>query len=194
VTLFNRIFVTIVDALVLVAAAWALIGLIVPATARNGLTGPLSGRLIAEIRADTQAWALSLLLCLALIAAGTILMLMEWNLWPGEEGEVLIGDNEDGRVNVAVRGLEASVDYEARHVAGVKRATSSVSPNRDGLSVRTQLLVESESNVPELTEELRSKVESALQRMTGQPVKSLTLSVDVQPPANSTGRGKTRVV
>jgi uncharacterized alkaline shock family protein YloU len=98
---------------------------------------------------------------------------------------------EHGDVRITVETLESLAVHAARKVRGVKELKVKVRPEESGTFIRVRTLVDGETPIPALVEQVQQKIKEHLENVAGVEIADITVVVaDV---ASSAGRRVRRV-
>jgi uncharacterized alkaline shock family protein YloU len=84
---------------------------------------------------------------------------------------------EFGDIRISIETVENLSLKAAGRTRGVKDLKSRVRVNQSGLEIMIRTVVDGESSIPEITEEMQSSVKSYIEDITGIPVASVTVFV-----------------
>ena len=115
------------------------------------------------------------------ILAGLLLLFMELLPPRREAATMALKQDALGSVTVTRQGVRELVNREADQVDGVNEVDSQVTENRNGLRVFCRLSVSPTANVPELAEEVRQRVKTAVEHRLGKPVAEVAVQTQLAP-------------
>jgi uncharacterized alkaline shock family protein YloU len=84
---------------------------------------------------------------------------------------------EYGDIRISIETVENLALKAAGRIRGVKDLRARVKVNQSGLEITVRAIVDGDSSIPELTEEMQSAVKRYLEEITGIPVDSVTVFV-----------------
>jgi uncharacterized alkaline shock family protein YloU len=112
----------------------------------------------------------------AVVAGGLLLAVWEARpLW-GENSYVQV-DAEGAPFKLYPRTIEQIIEHEGTMVRGVSTVRSSLKQNGDGLEINCGALVQPATDIPQAGSELRERIHSAVEQMTGIPVANVNLTM-----------------
>jgi uncharacterized alkaline shock family protein YloU len=91
--------------------------------------------------------------------------------------QVVIGKSEGGQVNICLDAVDNVVHKAALSVPGVREVKSRIKAAKNGVSIKMQIGLPHDTNVPETSTEVQKVVKEQLQVVTGLAVAEVTVLV-----------------
>jgi hypothetical protein len=183
VTIFNRLLIIVLAVAVLVGAgAVVLTALGVLQPANVAPAGPwFVDRLATVAQLDSTPWMWALGISVGLIVLALVVLVLE--VWPRSRApqRLVLKDDEVGQVTVVLDGVRELVEREAVRVAGVQRARAQVLELPTGLQISCRVSVDPEVSVPEMSNELRQRLKTSVERHVGLTVRRVSVDAQVAP-------------
>ena len=181
--IFNRILAILLALLLVVGGVLALLSALgLPDIQAFGTPWIQDG-----LRRLTQPNLRSLAVIVSLLAllGGLLLLILELMPSQREPAAMALKQDELGRITVTRQGVQELVNREADRVDGVNQVRSQITEDKNGLRILCRLSVNPTANVPELAEEVRQRVKTAVEHHLGQPVAEVGVQTQL---ASANGR------
>lgn len=176
--MLNRILVTTIA---LAIAAGALVALLVTAGVANPTLAPAGwlrdGLNYLDGYAGSEETG-ALVIATAIVAVGLALALWEAKpLWSRKRYVQV--DAEGTPFRLEPRTIEHIIEHEGSRVRGVSKVRPSLKQNGDGLEITCRALVHPSTDIPQAGIELRERIRSSVEQMTGIHVSKVDLTMGV---------------
>lgn len=180
--IFNRVLIILLLVVLLMAAAAVLLVTL-------GVAGPaqlaphpwFADRLAPFAQLDPTNWWWAVGISSALLVLGLILLVAELQPGPIEPKRMTLKEDPLGRVTVTLDGVRELVAREAGRVDGVMEVDARVREERQGLVIMCRAAVDPTRQVPDLTEELRTRVREAVEHHLGRQVAIVQVDTQLAP-------------
>ena len=179
--LFNRVVVSLLALLLLVASGLVLLVVLGLVRPEQLPLGPwIQDGLAVLARRERPEWGWAIGISLALLPLTLLLLLLELRL-RREAAPLTIKQNGAGRITVAREGVRELVTREASRVTGVMEASSRLEEGADGLRILCRVSVDPTASVPQLSQEVQERVKAAIEHHLGRPVTQVTVHTQLAP-------------
>lgn len=118
---------------------------------------------------------------------GLLLLVLEIRT-PTQDRDLLLSEDKTGQVTVSLAGMRRLANHVVSPIPGVERVTSDARPNRKGLAFRCRVVVDPDASVPELAEEIRGRLHSAVLTHLGQSAARIQIHTQVGSPQTNKRR------
>jgi len=167
-SVFNRLLIILLAILLLVATGAVLLGILQPTQLEPGRWFVDRLMPFAQLDPTLRDWTLGVGVVLFLPAL--VLLVIELRPAPHPDPWIMLKDDGLGRVTVARDGVRELSDREASHVVGVMSARSRVEETPTGLTIVCRISVDPTRSIPEMSQELRDRLEAVVEHHLGLPV------------------------
>jgi hypothetical protein len=140
---------------------------------------------LAELDGDRSLWAMVGGLLTSL--AGFLLLFLELRA-PRYAHDLLLRKDKLGAVTVSMSGLRRLTEHVVSGISGVEDVSAEARRTREGVSLRCRVVVKPEASAPQLAEEVRQQLGSAVRHHIGQPASQIDVHAQVGALANSRKR------
>jgi uncharacterized alkaline shock family protein YloU len=104
---------------------------------------------------------------------------------------LMLRHTPEGSVTVAVDSIRELASREAREIEGVRDSRTAVAASSRGIRLTCRILVDQSVSVPQLADEVQSRLRSAIERVLGEPVQDVSVAAQTTPFAD--GRSQRRI-
>ena len=176
--MLNRILVATIA---LALAACALVALLVTTGGASATLAPAGWlrdglNYLDGYSGSEETWAA--LVAAALIAGGLFLAIWEAKpLWSRKRYVQV--DAEGTPFRLEPRTIEHIIEHEGSGVRGVSSVRPSLKQNGNGLEISCRALVQPSTDIPQAGSELRERIRSSVEQMTGMHVSNVNLTMGV---------------
>jgi uncharacterized alkaline shock family protein YloU len=139
---------------------------------------------LGNLTAKEQLWALLVTVVSLMLAFFTIKMALRMR----REEKTIINQTQYGEIRIAVSAVESLALRAAKRIKGVKDAHVGVRADLTGLDIFIEITVNPDLNIPQVTEEIRAKVDEYIFETVGIRVNSVKVLV-----TKVAGENRTRV-
>jgi uncharacterized alkaline shock family protein YloU len=139
---------------------------------------------LGNLTAKEQLWALLVTVVSLILAFFTIKMALRMR----REEKTIINQTQYGEIRIAVSAVESLALRAAKRIKGVKDAHVGVRADLTGLDIFIEITVNPDLNIPQVTEEIRAKVDEYIFETVGIRVNSVKVLV-----TKVAGENRTRV-
>lgn len=186
--IFNRVLVLAIDLVVMGGACLlVLLSANVIAPEQLAIGSWLQARLLVVDAFAAQHQATTILAGLGVLALGLTLLYYELRPASMSEPQLVLQQDERGRMTVSLAGVRELANRAARQVAGVLEATTIVKAKAKGLRVLSRVSVDPTAKLVDLGEELQARVKATLEEHLGYPVTDVSVKTQLSP-LNPRGR------
>jgi uncharacterized alkaline shock family protein YloU len=139
---------------------------------------------LGNLTAKEQLWALLVTVVSLILAFFAIKMALRMR----REEKTIINQTQYGEIRIAVSAVESLALRAAKRIKGVKDAHVGVRADLTGLDIFIEITVNPDLNIPQITEEIRAKVDEYIFETVGIRVNSVKVLV-----TKVAGENRTRV-
>ncbi|MFN3653638.1 MAG: hypothetical protein ACK47B_29005 [Armatimonadota bacterium] len=128
---------------------------------------------------------------IASVLAGLVLLAAEVRP-PRRPRDLVLCSGPDGSVRLSVAGLRRLAEHVTGQVPGVMGVVAEARPEGSGVGFRCRVDVAPEASIPEVTQQIRERLDAAVRHHSGHPVASLRLDVQTHLDTAENGRRRLR--
>lgn len=133
-----------------------------------------------EIALNDQNRLLTALIALIVIFLALVLLILSWKTSSNGSGDdgIVVQEGLLGQVTMTVPAIELLIMKSVRQIEGVKDIRPQISKDKSGLTVKLNMMINPELNVPEVTAATQKIVKEQLENVGGLQVNAVKVRVD----------------
>ena len=175
---FNRVVVSLI-ALALLAGGVVMLLTITGALGPGQvLRGSLSDQLTSIAATEGASWWTNIGIAIGLVVVGLVLLWLELiRPLTAKPKMVLLSHEAEGSASIALHSIRELAERTVQQHLNVRQAHCRIRQTSRGLRVRSTVMLDTSSDVPRISTEIRNSVKEELERLIGLPVSDVAVRV-----------------
>jgi len=131
-----------------------------------------------ETALNDQNRLLTAVVALLIIFLAVVLLIQSWKTFSSDDDGIVVQEGLLGQVTMTVAAIELLIMKSVRQIDGIKDIRPKISKDKSGLTVKIEMMINPELNVPEVTAATQKIVKEWLENIGGLQVNAVKVRVD----------------
>jgi hypothetical protein len=175
---FNRVVVSLIALALLAGGVVMLLTITGALGPEQVLRGPLSDQLTSIAATEGASWWTNIGIAIGLVVVGLVLLWLELiRPLTSRPKMVLLSHEAEGSAFIALNSIRDLAERTMQQHPNVRQAQCRIRQTSRGLRVGSTVMLDTGSDVPRISAEIRNSVKEELERLVGLPVTDVAVRV-----------------